>query len=67
MRSQNFKKRTIDLGDSENNSINADYPERETSSTKLFGYHNKKEEPRPEIYENYLNKEEEFFPSILNE
>lgn len=61
------KKRTIDLGDSENNSINAEYPEKETSSTKLIGYHYKKDEPRPEVYENYLNKEEEFFPSILNE
>ena len=43
-----------------------DPPEKQTSTTKIFGYHTKKQQLSASAYEDYWN-EEKFYPSILNE
>jgi hypothetical protein len=51
----------------ENNSINEDLPEKNTTMKKLIGYYRTKEVPEPDAYDEYCFEEDEFFPSILDE
>lgn len=51
---------------SESNCNAEDPPDKASSTTKIFGYHTKKQQLGASAYEEYCN-EEKFYPSILNE
>lgn len=53
--------------ETENNSINEDNPDKNTTMKKLMGYYKTKDHPEPDAYDDYCIDEDEFFPSILNE
>lgn len=58
----------INIGESGNNSVNEEVPEKIDSTSKIFGYYtSKKKRPMPDEYEEYCFNEEQFYPSILNE